>query len=357
MSTNRRTNSFLSLGILLFSVATAQADVIDFVADLSATCAQTSSTGSGFGVFSLNTQTGLFTWHIEHTIKDATFAHIHGPIAQACGSMGGGGIQVDLEVVSPMDGSTVFNATKQQQVLNGLYYVNIHTDAFVTGEISGVIVRAPEIDKCRHISFIPGNPGANTAIRVGLTSLHHVNPPYSGGPSIPFTSFEGEVRWVGPPVQYVESTASGITFHASLLQCTPHYQNWGSILRLHVTGSAIVPSSIYDVEVLAESCMGNEAGCAAILDSYTIITTRWGDVETPYNPPSTSAQPNVGDISSLVNKFRSAPGAPIKARALIAGTDQFGNVNSTLDLSLAHVAVCVDAFRGAAYPYTIQTCP
>ncbi len=356
MPTTRRIGSWLSVGTLLISVARAQADFIEFVADITAACAGTNSTASGFGVFSLNTQSGLFTWHIEHTIE-ATFAHIHGPIAQACGSMGGGSIQVGLEVVSPMDGSTVFNATKQQQVLDGLYYVNIHSDEFSAGEISGVIVRAPEIDKCRHISFVPGNPGANTAIRVRLSSLHHVNPPYTGGPSIPFTSFEGQVRWVAPPVQYIESTASGITYHSSVLQCDPNYQDWGSILRLHVKGSAIVPSSIYDVEVLAESCMGNEADCADILDSYTIKTTRWGDVETPYNPPSATIQPDLGDVASLVNKFRSAPGAPTKARALIAGADEFGNIDSLVDLSLAHVSVCVDAFRGRVYLYTIESCP
>lgn len=357
MSSNRQMGAWLSLGTILFSLSGAEADVIDFVANISSACAQTPSTHTGIGVFSLNTQTGLFTWNIQHSIENATYAHIHGPIAQACGSGGLGNIEIDIGPISPASGTRVLNATKQQNMLNGQYYVNIHTDKFIDGEISGVIVRAPEIDKCRHISFIPGNAGVNAAIRVTLTSLHHVNPPYAGGPSVPFTSFEGQVRWVGPPTQYIESTSTQINFHSSMLQCTPHYQDWGSILRLHVNGSAIVPSSIYQVEVLPDSCMGNEENCGTILDSYTLHTTRWGDVEAPYNPPATSAQPDVGDIAALVNKFRSAPGAPIKARALITGVDQFGTISSTLDMSIAHIASCVDAFRGLPYPYALQSCP
>jgi hypothetical protein len=360
MSTSRRMSVYLSLGTLLVSFTTAKADVIDFVANLNSICAETTSTATGFGVFSLNTQTGLFTWNIEHTVENSTFAHIHGPIAQACGSQGGGQIVIDLGAFSPMTGTRVLNATKQQEVLNGLWYVNVHTDKFVAGEISGVIVRAPEIDKCRHISFVPGNAGANTAIRINLTSLHHVNPPYNVGPSVPFSSFEGQVRWAGPPAQFIESSASGVTFHSSMLQCAPHYQDWGSILRLHLTGSAIVPSSIYDVEVLSDSCMGNEAGCAAILDSFTINTTRWADVAAPYNPPDTTAQPNISDVLAMVSKFRSSAGAPIKARVLIAGSEPFGNISvqtMTNDFDFTHIASCVDAFRGKPYPYTIEACP
>ena len=88
-----------------------------------------------------------------------------------------------------------------------------------------------------------------------------------------------------------------------------------------------------------------------------VATTRWGDVETPYNPPDPTAQPNAGDISALVNKFRGTPGAPIKARALLAGADQFGNINIAPDFGFNHIAACVDAFRGFGYPHTIQACP
>ena len=111
---------------------------------------------------------------------------------------------------------------------------------------------------------------------------------------------------------------------------------------------------------LAASCAGIEATCTAVSAPLTVDTTRWGDVEQPYNPPSTSTQPDTADISALVNKFRSLLGAPIKARALLNGTDVFGSIgHSTLnvDTSFGHVAACVDAFKGQPYPYTIQSCP
>lgn len=220
-------------------------------------------------------------------------------------------------------------------------------------------------EKCRSISLLvpPAQPTANTtALRVRLGSLHHVVPPYSGGPSVPFTSFEGQVRWVGPPAQYTESSSSGVLFWASALQCEPHYQDWSTVGLLHVTGSAIVPSSVYEVENVAASCMGVEESCLAVSAPLTISTTRWGDVASPYNPPSPTVQPDISDISALVDKFRGAPGAPIKARALLAGEpgNPFGEITPpvlVVDFGFSHISACVDAFRGVPYPYTIQSCP
>lgn len=216
-------------------------------------------------------------------------------------------------------------------------------------------------DKTRFISFVmPATTTEETAVRVRLTSLHHVDPPYTDGPSVPFTSFEGQVRWVGPPSEFMESTASGIPFYASQLQCDPHYQDWSTVGLLHATGSSIVPSSIYEVEHVAASCMGVEASCTAVSAPLEVRTTRWGDVEAPYNPPDATVQPNITDVSAMVGKFRDAPGAPIKARVLIAGTDANGTIaGNTIvnDFNFSHIAACVDAFRGRPYPYSIEACP
>lgn len=215
------------------------------------------------------------------------------------------------------------------------------------------------LDTPRAISFTPpAASGSASAIRVTLDSLHHVYPSYTGGPSLPFTSFEGEVRWVGAPTQYIESTASGIPFMAAQLQCAPHYQDWSTVGMLHVFGSAIVPSSAYHVEMLADSCQGDENTCTDVSSPLALVTTRWGDVATPYNPPSTTVQPDVSDIAAQVAKFRSVPGALIKARALLAGEIVFGNITSlSTDFGFEHIAACVDAFRGKPYPYAIQACP
>lgn len=222
------------------------------------------------------------------------------------------------------------------------------------------------LSKARFISFtVPQSNVAGvleTALRVKMVSLHHVVPPYSGGPSLPFASFEGQVRWVGPPVQYVESSATPTPFHASNLQCDPHYRDWSTIPLLHVTGSAIVPSSVYEVHNVPGHCMGTESNCSAVSAPISVSTTRWGDVTDPYNPPSTTVQPDIGDIGSLVNKFRNAPGSPIKARGLLAGEpgNTFGEITPvvlSLDLGFSHISASVDAFRGVPYPYTISSCP
>lgn len=218
------------------------------------------------------------------------------------------------------------------------------------------------LEKSRFISLsIPQMPpGEESALRVRLIALHHVVPPYPGGPSVPFTSNEGQDRWVGPPAQFLESASNAIPFHAARLQCTPHYQDWSTVEVLHVTGSAIVPSSEYEVENVAASCMGIEQSCPAVSVPLTVRTTRWADVEEPFNPPGQSAQPDLADVSSLVNKFRGSATAPIKARALLVGSDAFGNFSNntlTVDLDFTHIAACVDAFRGKPYPYAIQGCP
>jgi len=217
------------------------------------------------------------------------------------------------------------------------------------------------INKTRFISFSApgGHLPPETALRVKLTSLHHVDPPYTGGASVPFTAFESQAQYVGPPISYVESASSGIPFYASQLQCAPYYQNWNTVGLLHVSGEAIVPSSTYNVENLAANCAGHELSCAAVSAPLAIKTTRWGDVETPYNPPSPDPQPDTSDISALVNKFKSALGAPIKARALLAG----GNARGTMgpaeispDFNFTHISLCVDAFKGLPYPYKPGKC-
>lgn len=239
----------------------------------------------------------------------------------------------------------------------------------VAGVLPPVLLPDPSgLDKTRFLSFTVQPGIGNIALRVIFISLHHVDPPYSGGATVPFTAFEGEFRWVGPPAPYVESPNSGIPFQAASLQCAPHYQNWSTVGLLHVTGSGIVPSSVYRAEMVSGACMGLEttpaclSGGSMVSPQTEFRTTRWGDVEGPYNPPSVTVQPDVGDIGALVNKFRNAIGAPIKARAILAGAagNPFGEVTPpvlAVDLSFSHISLCVDAFRGVPYPYTISSCP
>jgi len=244
------------------------------------------------------------------------------------------------------------------------------------------------LDKPRFLSVVVPASGAvaasgETALRVTLVALHHVNPPYTGGASVPFTAFEGQQLWAGPPSVYVESASSGVRFVASQLQCNPYYRNWNAFSScsnaaslcnvdadcpggtcsaplsniLHIASPAIVPSSSYTVENVAAVCQGIENVCAFVSGSTPFATTRWGDVETPYYDPAHPevSQPDTSDISALVNKFRSALGAPIKARVLLAG-DARGTIDIAPDLSFTHISMCVDAFKGLPYPFKPGKC-
>jgi hypothetical protein len=138
-------------------------------------------------------------------------------------------------------------------------------------------------------------------------------------------------------------------FMASKLQCIPHYRNWNAVGLLHVTGEAITPSSSYDIENVAASCMGNEATCTAVSVPLTIVTARSGDVII-------NGAANFPDIQSLVAKYQNKPGAPIKARAKMSAGDARGLINIMPDVGFGDITVDVAAFQGKAYPYKPGKC-
>ncbi|MDO8632275.1 MAG: hypothetical protein Q7R41_17470, partial [Phycisphaerales bacterium] len=181
----------------------------------------------------------------------------------------------------------------------------------------------------------------------------------------PFTLFQGQSQYVGPPASYTESYADPTTFMASTLQCTAYYQDWSTISLLHVTGEAILPSSSYDVENLAAACLGQETspactnpGGTSVSAPLTIVTARSGDVVSPFQlstPPVT--QPNFEDIAALVAKYGGIkPGRPIKARSKIGTTNKRGLINITPPVGFTDIPVCVDGYRGKPYPYKPGKC-
>ena len=103
--------------------------------------AGTGALGTGSVVASLDTGTNLFSWNVSWSglSGPATDAHFHGPANpnQNAGS------QVDIGLisglVSPSIGATVIAAGQANDLLAGLYYINIHTAAFPGGEIRGQV--------------------------------------------------------------------------------------------------------------------------------------------------------------------------------------------------------------------------
>ncbi|MBI1826003.1 MAG: proprotein convertase P-domain-containing protein [Planctomycetes bacterium] len=201
----------------------------------------------------------------------------------------------------------------------------------------------------RYISFIPGNPGRNTALRVKLISLHHPDPP-NPLPNIPpdFSSFEGEYRWVGPPSTYQDSAVNNTHFIGAPLQCSPFFADWGSMGQIYVFGAEVVPDSIYEVQAVVEVCGTVDESLYS--SDLSMSTGRWGDVIAPFQVPDPAllSQPNVSDITAIVDKFKDRPAALVKPRAQLQGN----SVNPANALSISDVALSVDAFKGLVYPFS-----
>jgi hypothetical protein len=180
--------------------------------------------------------------------------------------------------------------------------------------------------------------GKRAAIRVKLVNLDR------------FPQLNGQVRWVGPPSTHPDALTPFGEFIAAPLQCEPYYQDWGHAEYMHVFGSAIVPGSTYEVQIIAESCTGQLLDESKYSPPVTIMTRKWGDVIEPYGGLS---QPNFGDITRVVDSFRQAEGAIVKPRAQL----QPQVVNPGGNVSFADISTCVEAFRGFVYPYAVGACP
>ncbi len=203
-------------------------------------------------------------------------------------------------------------------------------------------------------------PGALTAIRFRLLGLQHPNPPnLPSAPPPDFSAFEwgstcsdpaGCVRWVGKASTFLESQENPAlgTFRAARLQCTPFYHDWTTEGLVHVVGAELLPSSTYQVQVVAADCMGAESTCSLVSPSNFLFSARYGDITLPFNPPEAENEPDALDVVALVNKFKGSDGALSKAFTQLQPNvpDLNGNVNA-LD-----IVAGVDAFKGFAYPFS-----
>jgi hypothetical protein len=226
--------------------------------------------------------------------------------------------------------------------------------------ISAVQPEPSGANKNRYISFVvpATGAGANTAIRVKLTSLHHP----AGPPDAPnFSTFEGQYRYLNAirdganNAVFVcpDSVAQGTSYPCAKLGCTPEYRDWAGLFggtAVHVTGDSVVPSSQYAIAQLAASCAGSEANCAAASAELSISTERWGNVDN--TPPA--GTPNAIDISKVVDKVKDAPGSYIEARCQLreATPNPYATAVNAQDIGRV-----VDAVKGQRYPFTIAVCP
>jgi glucose/arabinose dehydrogenase/plastocyanin len=138
------------------------ADPINFVITLDGDQAGFDTPARGTGTATLNPDTLEFAWDVSFMdlagVESA--AHFHGP-ARPCE---GAGVQVGVGTGNPKVGSATITQAQADQLLAGLWYLNIHSDANPSGEIRGQVYPAPLADP------IP-DPIAQGSLEVGLTPL------------------------------------------------------------------------------------------------------------------------------------------------------------------------------------------
>ena len=97
-----------------------------------------SSAATGKATLTLDKDTKIFTLDVTHDIANPTAGHIH------MGASGESGAPIFpfLSAKSPISFTSPVLTDEQVVLLNnGLFYVNIHTEAFPEGEIRGNLVK------------------------------------------------------------------------------------------------------------------------------------------------------------------------------------------------------------------------
>jgi hypothetical protein len=234
---------------------------------------------------------------------------------------------------------------------------------FKTGDEVTAAVKAPApplgepggYTKNRFVSFLPPPLGAGAhAIRVQLTSLHH---PPSPANAPDFSGFEGQYRFVNTfrdgennPVSACPDSANlGNSYLCGTLGCEPEYREWGSaggLEPIHVTGAAVVPSSIYSVSMLPAGCLGSEENCSLAGPELQVSTALWGDVDP--------GQLNIIDVAYVVDKVKDLPTAFAEPRAMLRPQSLDPLLNS---VNVIDIGSAVDALKGMPYPFAFPACP
>lgn len=273
-----------------------------------------------------------------------------------------GGVLLDESV------STTGTETVVQLVEPGTYYVhadrlNGHGAGYtltISLTVEGCQPDAPGPEtggvlKNRYLTLAPGNDGEITALRVTFDSLYVPQPPnIPGQPGPDLSALVGQSMWVGPPQAFTNQNAPPESAYAAALQCTPHYQDWGAIPVVHVYGETILPSSTYSVQALYASC--DPSNPTSYSPPLVVATSRFADVAPPYQNPSATFpdQPNVVDISSMIDTLKQLPSALPRSRSKLRPA----LMDPEESVTIIDVGMVVDAVKGFAYPLSADwSCP
>jgi hypothetical protein len=134
--------------VLMLGTSAAQATVFHFVFPIDGLqeAPPNATPGFGNGDVTYNDVTNELSWNISYSalIGTATLSHFHGPADYGVNAAA----RVDIAglsggVASPMIGMTTISDAFETELLDGLWYVNIHSTFDAGGEIRGQVVPEP----------------------------------------------------------------------------------------------------------------------------------------------------------------------------------------------------------------------
>jgi hypothetical protein len=140
----RRSASSAVLGIVLIVLlpCTGLANLVNFYVGANAdqVVGDVVSPGTGAGWVQLDTSTNTIQWNFifGNLTGPATGAHFHGPAATGVNA----GVQLTLDESSnPIVGSATITASQAEDLMDDLWYIQLHTDANPSGEIRGQVIK------------------------------------------------------------------------------------------------------------------------------------------------------------------------------------------------------------------------
>ncbi|MBV8681501.1 MAG: CHRD domain-containing protein [Caulobacteraceae bacterium] len=132
-------------GLMILAAAPfAAAETVHFTAHLDGAqeTPPNDSKATGDAKVAYDTDNKTLIWSVTYSglSGPATMAHFHGPAT--AGKAAPVVINFGSAVESPIHGSAVLTQGQVDQLMNGLWYVNVHTAAHPAGEIRGQVEKA-----------------------------------------------------------------------------------------------------------------------------------------------------------------------------------------------------------------------